>query len=252
MASIIKVPALRIQQSKKKVIYQFTIDGKLLPRFAVISRIRRDEDRKIVGYQRPESLAHIASIRRYIESESPMIPNSIVIAFTKSVKFIPIGGFEPQDKVQMGYLEIPALKSLEDNGEVIGWIVDGQQRSAAIRNAKVDEFPIPVTAFVALNESEQREQFILVNSVKPLSKSLIYELLPSTDALLPVALARRRLAATVLDRLNSDDHSPFYGKIQTPTNPEGPIKDNTGSTSTHSDSRERTRQSSKNSFRNCD
>ena len=87
MASIIKVPALRIQQSKKKVIYQFTIDGKLLPRFAVISRIRRDEDRKIVGYQRPESLAHIASIRRYIESESPMIPNSIVIAFTKSVRF---------------------------------------------------------------------------------------------------------------------------------------------------------------------
>lgn len=227
MSSIIKVPALRIKQSKKKVIFQFTIDGKQLPRFATISRIRRGEDRKIAGYQRPESLAHIASIRRYIESESPMIPNSIVIAFTKQVMFIPIKGSDPKEKVQMGYLEIPVLKHIDDDGEVIGWIVDGQQRSAAIRNARVDEFLIPVTAFVALNDSEQREQFILVNSVRPLSKSLIYELLPSTDALLPAALARRRLAATVLDLLNSDDRSPFYGKIQTPTNPEGKIKDNT-------------------------
>ena len=227
MSSTIRVPALRIQQSKKKVIFQFTIDGKQLPRFATISRIRRGEDRKIAGYQRPESLAHIASIRRYIESESPMIPNSIVIAFTKQVTFVPIKGTDSKEKVQMGYLEIPALKNIEDDGDVIGWIVDGQQRSAAIRNAKVDEFPIPVTAFVALNDSEQREQFILVNSVKPLSKSLIYELLPSTDALLPAALARRRLAATVLDHLNSDEKSPFYEKIQTPTNPEGKIKDNT-------------------------
>ncbi len=221
------MPALKIQQSKNKVIYQFTIDGKQLPRFAAISRIRRDELRKIAGYQRPESLAHIAAIRRYIESESPMIPNSIVIAFKKEVKFTPIGQAAIKDKIQMGELSIPALADISDEGEVIGWIVDGQQRSAAIRTAKVKEFPIPVTAFVATDDSEQREQFILVNSVKPLSKSLIYELLPSTEAMLPAALARRRLAATVLDALNSDENGPFFAKIQTPTNPDGKIKDNT-------------------------
>ena len=209
------------------MIYQFTIDGKQIPRFATISRIRRNEDREIVGYQRPEALAHIASIRKYIESPSPMIPNSLVIAFKSSIKFVPIAGVKSVREVEVGHIHIPALKSLADEGEVIGWIVDGQQRSAAIRTARVNKFPIPITAFVATTDSEQREQFILVNSVKPLTKSLIYELLPATDALLPTGLARRRLAATILDVLNSDPKSPFFRKIQTPTNPEGTIKDNT-------------------------
>jgi DNA sulfur modification protein DndB len=226
-AKVIVLPALRIRQSRKKEIFQFTIDGKQLPRIAAISRIHRDGNREVAGYQRPEALAHIASIRKYIESESPMIPNSIVIAFKDHVRFVPIDKDSTSIKVQMGHLHIPALTSPEDDGEVIGWIVDGQQRSAAIRGARVKEFLIPVTAFVASTDAEQREQFILVNSVKPLSKSLIYELLPSTDALLPAGLARRRLAATVLDSINADPKSPFFGKVQMPTNPEGSIKDNT-------------------------
>lgn len=227
MKSEMKIPAIRVQQSKDKVIFQFTVDGKELPRFAAISRIRRNEKHEIAGYQRPESLAHISSIRKYIESSSPMIPNSLVVAFKKQVRFEPLQGVNPKDSVQMGHLYIPVLPSVDDTDEVVGWIVDGQQRSAAIRTARVKEFLIPITAFVATDESEQREQFILVNSVKPLTKSLIYELLPSTDALLPASLARRRLAATVLGELNSDVGSPFFQKIQTPTNPDGKIKDNT-------------------------
>jgi len=223
----IVVPALRIQQSKGKTIYQFTVDGKQLPRFAAISRIRRDTNREVAGYQRPEALSHIASIRKYIESKSPMMPNSLVIAFKKPVKFTPVSGLKTEDAVILGHLHIPALRSVDEEGDVIGWIVDGQQRSAAIRTARICKFPVPITAFVATTESEQREQFILVNSVKPLTKSLIYELLPATDALLPTGLARRRLSATVLDALNCDPKSPFFGKIQTPTNPEGTIKDNT-------------------------
>ncbi len=226
MKTIIKVPAIRVQQSKGKVIFQFTVEGKELPRFAAISRIRREGNGEIAGYQRLGALAHIASIRKYIESDSPMIPNSIVIAFKKKITFVPAEGVDPKAQVQMGILEIPALASIDDEGEVIGWIVDGQQRSAAIRTARVKSFLIPVTAFVATNDSEQREQFILVNSVKPLSKSLIFELLPTMDALLPAGLARRRLAATVLDALNSNPKGPFFGKIQRPTNPYGTIKDN--------------------------
>lgn len=225
MPTVIKIPALCVRQSPGKILYQFALDGKQIYRFAAISRISRNDQREINGYQRPEALSHISSIRKYIESESPMIPNSIVIAFTKEVKFVSTPGQDENNVVSHGELHIPALKDGEE-GDVIGWIVDGQQRTAAIRSANVKSFPIPVTAFVATQESEQREQFILVNSVKPLSKSLIYELLPTTDALLPNALARRRLSATVLDALNSDRHSPFWQKIQTPTNPYGNIKDN--------------------------
>lgn len=225
--STLIVPALKVQQSKNRTLYQFTIDGKQIPRFASISRIRRDEDREIAGYQRPEALSHINSIRKYIDSDSPMIPNSIVIAFKREVHFEIVKGQNLDSFVVLGHLHIPVSDDLDDGSELIGWIVDGQQRSAAIRGAKRTSFPIPVTSFVAMTDEEQREQFILVNSVKPLSKSLIYELLPTTHAVLPGNLARRRLSATVLGALNSNPESPFFEKIQTPTNPNGSIKDNT-------------------------
>jgi DGQHR domain-containing protein len=203
------------------VLYQFGIDGKMLPLFATVSRVRRDDEEAVDGYQRPEALAHIASIRRYIESDDPMLPNSIVIAFDDRVRFRPSSGQPRGTPTRIGQLLIPL-----DEIDPPGWIVDGQQRSAAVREAKVASFPIAVVAFVTSSQAEQREQFILVNSVKPLPKSLIYELLPTTDALLPSALARRKLPAVLLDELNHDPTSPFFRRIQTPTNPNGSIKDN--------------------------
>ena len=78
-----------------------------------------------------------------------------------------------------------------------GFIVDGQQRVAAIRDANIGHFPICATAFIAADESEQREQFILVNSTKPLPKGLIYELLPETNGRLPTALQKRQVSCSV-------------------------------------------------------
>jgi len=65
-----------------------------------------------------------------------------------------------------------------------------------------------------------------VNSTKPLPKGLIYELLPNTEATLPRLLQRRRFPAFLLDRLNRDASSPLQRLVQTPTTPEGIIKDN--------------------------
>ena len=73
-----------------ELLYSFAIDGKLIPSFAAISRVHR-RDAHLEGYQRPEVLAHIAEIRDYLESESPMIPNAVVIAFDKRVHFEPAG-----------------------------------------------------------------------------------------------------------------------------------------------------------------
>ena len=84
----LRLPAIAVKQSNGRTLYQFAVDGKLLDRFATVSRIHRDGDQHVQGYQRPESLQHIASIRRYIESDAPMIPNGIVIAFDKRVVFI--------------------------------------------------------------------------------------------------------------------------------------------------------------------
>ncbi len=223
---VLRLPALRVHQGKGRVLYSFAIDGKVLPAVATVSRVRRS-DGELEGYQRPEVLSHIAEIREYLESESPMIPNAVVVTFDKRVKFVPRGagaGKHP-GYVTQGTLVIP-VDPTWDEPDKPGFIVDGQQRLAAVRDAQVKSFPLCAVAFISSDLTEQTEQFILVNSTKPLPKGLIYELLPHTDAKLPTQLHRRRFPAYLLERLNRDDDSPMKGKIQTPTTPEGTIKDN--------------------------
>jgi DGQHR domain-containing protein len=221
----LRVPALQIQQGPNRRLYLFGIDGKELPTFAAISRVHRDDGAQVQGYQRPEVLAHIAEIRRYLESEDPLVPNALVIAFDNRVRFEPSVTDSDLSYSVPGTLVIPIEDDQPDEDKP-GWIVDGQQRTAAIRDSRIDSFPVSVVGFIANGAAEQRAQFILVNATKPLPKSLIYELLPATEGSLPRQLARRQLPATVLERLNFDPDSPLCGMVQTPTTPEGVIKDN--------------------------
>ena len=219
----LRFPALEVRQGRDRQIYTFAVDGKELPKFTTVSRVRRDEQ-QIAGYQRPEVLAHVAAIRSYIETTSPIIPNAIVVAFDTRVRFEPTEPVTSDDGyVASGTLIVPVDEDLPDEDKP-GWIVDGQQRCAAVREAEVDSFPLCVTAFITASEGEQRAQFILVNSTKPLPKALIYELLPSTEGLLPPALMRKRFPAFLVERLNFDEDSPFHQLIQTPTIPDGVVK----------------------------
>jgi DGQHR domain-containing protein len=220
------LPALEIRQGPNRVLYSFAVDGKMLPLFTTVSRIQRHEAQKVKGYQRPEVLRHIAEIRDYLESPDPMIPNAVVVAFDQRVSFqaADVQPFGP-GYCRVGTLVIPVRPGTPDEDKP-GWIVDGQQRTAAIREARLETFPICVTAFITGDDQEQKEQFILVNSTKPLPKGLIYELLPDTAAKLPTLLQRRRFPTVLLEHLNYDEGSPLLGIIQTPTNPEGLIKDN--------------------------
>jgi DGQHR domain-containing protein len=219
----LRLPALQVRQGPNRTLYSFAVDGKQLPRFSTVSRIHRDANTAVQGYQRPEVLSHISAIRKYLESEDPMIPNAIVIAFDKRVVFEPAGHSDGHS--QSGTLVIPLDPDWPDEDKP-GWVVDGQQRCAAIREARLAAFPICVTAFITDSDAEQRSQFILVNSTKPLPKGLIHELLPSTVGALPVSLQLRRFPATLLERLNYDEDSPLEHLIQTPTTPQGVIKDN--------------------------
>lgn len=222
----LRLPALQVRQAKGRTLYAFAIDGKVLPSVATVSRVRRS-DGDLEGYQRPEVLSHIAEIRDYLESESPMIPNAIVVTFDKRVKFEPHGRAPSGSPgyVVLGTLVIP-VEGDWDEADKPGFIVDGQQRLAAVRDASVKAFPLCAVAFISSDVTEQAEQFILVNSTKPLPKGLIYELLPQTEAKLPTQLHRRRFPAMLLERLNRDADSPMKDKIQTPTTPSGTIKDN--------------------------
>jgi DGQHR domain-containing protein len=173
-----------------------------------------------LGYQRPEVLRHVRQIRQYLESPGALLPGALVVAFDGRVRFTPSG--KGRGYSRPGTLVIP-LGGAE--AEKVGWLVDGQQRAAALRDADVGPFPVCVVGFVAESPGQQREQFLLVNSAKPLPRGLLYELLPRTDALLPEALRKYRLPGVLLDRLNRDAVSPLRGLVRTPTNPDGVLKD---------------------------
>lgn len=222
MSKLLRIPAIQVKQGAR-TLYTFAVDGKTVQKFAAVSRIKRSDDGALGGYQRPEVLSHIREIRDYIESENPMIPNAVVIAFDSRVRFVAAANAPHSSHARVGELVIPGDKSADDRP---GFIVDGQQRLAAIRDAHVRTFPICVSAFITDDLADQTEQFILVNSTKPLPKGLIYELLPGTAGSLPSALARRRVPAILLTHLNRDASSPLLGMIRTTTNPEGVIKDN--------------------------
>jgi DGQHR domain-containing protein len=223
---LLHLPALEIQQGPNRRVYTFAVDGKELPDIATVARIRRDSSTKLHGYQRPENLAHVGAIRRYLDSDpSPMLPNAIVIAFDERVRFRGKKTSDPDQPsyVRHGTITIPIVSDEEDKP---GFIVDGQQRSAAIRDSRLDNFPVCVTAFIADTHADQRSQFILVNSTKALPKGLIHELLPEASGALPASLMVRQLPATLVERLNFADDSALHRMIQTPTNPNGLIKDN--------------------------
>jgi DGQHR domain-containing protein len=220
----LRLPALEIRQGSRR-IYVFGVDGKKLHDFTTVSRVHRDNNKALRGYQRPEVLSHIKAIRRYLESDGAMLPNAIVLAFDDRVRFAPARRRSPVDYSTAGELVIPVDETLDDSNKP-AWLVDGQQRSAAIRDADLGEFPVAAVGFIANGQGDQRSQFILVNSTKPLPKGLIHELLPDTAGQLPPRYARRRLPAYLMTRLNTDRDSPYRGRIATPTSPDGYIKDN--------------------------
>lgn len=223
----IRLPALRIRQGGQ-FIYTFGVDGKRIHEFATVSRVHREKDSGLGGYQRPEVLTHIKSIRRYLESDGAMLPNAIVLAFNRQVTFEAADVRSDADYSTVGALIIPVDESLPEEDKA-AWVVDGQQRSAAIRDADLAEFPVAAVGFIAHGEDEQRSQFILVNNTKPLPKGLIHELLPETVGHLPAAYAKKQLPAQVMTALNmgsGEVGEPFAGRIATPTMPHGYIKDN--------------------------
>ncbi|MCB2427116.1 DGQHR domain-containing protein DpdB [Methylophaga pinxianii] len=208
----LKLPALAIQQGKTRKLFSLAVPGKQISKIASITRIKRQSS-ELTGYQRPEVSNHIKEIQRYIESTDPLIPNPVIIAFDKRVSFEPSGG-----DGSFGFLLIPI--SEDDEFEKPGFIVDGQQRTAALREACVENFMMPVSAFIAESDAEQREQFMLVNSTKPLPKTLLYELAPHTDSRLPSDLQQKKFPSKILQILNFEE-GPLKGRIKTATNQVG-------------------------------
>jgi DGQHR domain-containing protein len=220
-----RLPALEIRQGERR-LYQFGVEGSRLSHISTVSRVYRDQDGDIGGYQRPEVQSHIKAIRSYLESPGALMPNALVIAFDSRVRFKAAQDVRAVGGTRAGTLIIPVPDQQSLIEDRPGWVVDGQQRAAALREAQLENFPIPVVGFITDDLREQRAQFILVNNTKPLPKGLIHELLPVTDGHLPIALIRKRYPSKLLSLLNLLPDSPMAHAIKTPTMPDGRIRDN--------------------------
>ena len=148
-ATLIQRRALRIDQNLEHPLYIFTLTSDELLKVAEISRITRDEDGKLLGYQRPDVRQHVQNIVDYLDSDSVIFPNSIILALSTSVKFKQSRGPGTDDGyAKSGTLEIQLPTG---DGPKPAWIVDGQQRALALTKCKRRDIPIPVNAFVATN-----------------------------------------------------------------------------------------------------
>jgi len=224
MTRVLRLPALEITQAPGIVIYLFAADGKQLGQFASVAQIGRGGPGALLsGYQRPRVLAHVAEIRRYLDSPGALLPNALTLAFDGQVRFEPLPLPAAVPYARFGELLIPVGDNLAVRP---GWLVDGQQRAAAIEAAQRPSIPVAVAAFIDADQSRQREHFLRVNSVKPLPRTLINELLTVTAGPLPRALEQRRLPALLAEQLNYDPASPLFLMIRTATNPDGVIQDN--------------------------
>jgi DGQHR domain-containing protein len=210
--AVLRRRALKIVQDPDHPLFLFSLSGSELLQIAEISRISRSNEGNLIGYQRPEVKQHIQNIVEYLNNGKVVFPNSIILALSSQVTFKESRGPKVDEGFAVaGTLEIPIPQKGEPKP---AWIVDGQQRTMALANSKKTDFPVPINAFVADKVELQRDQFLRINSTKPLPKGLIDELLPEVDTLLPANLNARKVPSALCDMLNQDPESPFYGLIK--------------------------------------
>lgn len=202
--------AILPRQSARYTVFAFCARANDVLSFATIDRIGRREDGTLKGFQRPQVAAHIKEIRAYLEHDDAILPNSIVVAFTRGITISTHGH--------------TATIHIDDSDGAAGFVVDGQQRLSALAGLPDKDFEVFVSGILCESEDELRKQFILINNTRPLPKPLIYELLPTVHGL-PHRLSSRADAAALVERLNFDEGSSLRGQIKQHTNPTGVLQD---------------------------
>ena len=216
--SVLQRRALSVQQPSGTPVFLFTVTAAELLQVADISRISRDEEGQLIGYQRPEVRRHVNQIVEYLDGDSVLFPHAVIVALPSTVKFRQSRGPGTHDGLAAaGTLEIPLPKPGEPRP---GWLVDGQQRALALARTKRQDLPVPVTAFIADDIEVQRDQFLRVNNVQPLPRGLVTELLPEVWTSLSPKMSAKRIPSALVDLLNRQPASPFHGLIKRASTPD--------------------------------
>lgn len=212
---VLRRRALLLRQDDVCPLYLFALKASEVAQVAGISRVSRDEDHKLIGYQRKEVRRHVDDIREYLDEGGALFPNALILAFTGGLTFRRSRGPSSDDGLaQSGVVEI----QLPPEGQPLpAWIVDGQQRALALAATSSKDMAVPVAAFAGAGLDKQRDQFLRINNARPLPRGLVTELLPEVDTYLPRRLAARKLPSAICGLLNRHPDSPFFGLIRRPS-----------------------------------
>jgi DGQHR domain-containing protein len=209
---VLRVRATRTTQGDGVDVFSFFLYGTDVARVADISKLARING-ELRGFQRKGIQSHVRDILHFLDSGPALFPNAIILALSPDISFEAVRGKPKEgcsDLSQGGVIDIP----IRPEGHRVAWIVDGQQRSLALAQAKDKKIVVPIVGFVSKDLRTQREQFILVNKVKPLSPRLIDELLPDVGVVLPRDLAARKLPSALCTELAQDPRSPFHNILR--------------------------------------
>lgn len=203
--------ALSARQAPGHDVFVFAAKPEEILSFAQIERVGRKDGGELKGFQRHQISSHIKDIRNYLSRQDAILPNAVIVAFLEGITL---------KRYKSGRVDV----IIETKDGPPGFIVDGQQRLTALSGLQKPGFQIFVSAMVCKNYDDLRQQFVFINSARPLPKTLIYELLPNVEGL-PERYTARRFAARVVERLNFYGSPALRGQIRQHTNPAGVISD---------------------------
>lgn len=185
-----------ILKQKSYELYLFPMNSALLRRICYVTPRSHDDPGEI---QRILSEQRAKEIGRYIEEETSLLPNAIVVSLTPEVEITKTGN--PHQKV----LHFPS-----EEGK-FAYILDGQHRLAGFRHSEGMEFDLPVVALWNADGHLRGKIFADINSKQVRVTnvhllSLYYQIreLPSEES----------ATMDVVVQLVSDEDSPLKDRIK--------------------------------------
>ena len=187
----ITIPCLRGTSASKEVLLG-TAKARDLCRWSFADIL---DEASGTGYQRPFNARHSADFRRYIAQ-----PGSTTIPLTLSLrKSRPGWRLEGRGQIASLFVENDAVDFMAQ--------VDCQHRLGKLNDSNVK---LPFMLFFGLNEREEMEIFNIINSK---ARGLSSSLLDYHAAQLTEDLARDRPELYITLRLNTDETSPWQGRL---------------------------------------
>jgi DGQHR domain-containing protein len=207
-----KIPALKFEQNERNVLL-FSIPAKDLISMSYFNPHEKDRE---TGIQRPYNKTRSKEIATYIDSDEAVLANNIIINFELEKLGLTLPDVYNEDKhlLDIGRIAKEAHNGARKVKELQGkaaFVIDGQHRLRAFDYTRRKDFPLVVTALVDLSLAEVAEIFVKINYYqKPVNKSLVLDLLGISPSIFPQYYRLHN----VVNKLNDDFESPFYGKIR--------------------------------------